>query len=214
MPAHPYPHSMTTLKAMVEDPPPLVPQPACDAARAAYDRLVRIHPMHTMEVEDAIIAFGRVLWPYRKAFEALIRQALTPEHHGAMGSMNAGVPHAERGAHCAALLEARVAAEGAVRSAIAADDREYRRLIREFQAIQHELDQHIAALRRLAERTVDHPEVTVEILETVRTFERGFATLAREPEAREVCAATEAYGERHGFLRERALSASRPKIFG
>lgn len=241
MPAHPYPHSMALLKAMVEDLPPLAPVPALQSARETYDRFLRHSPAYANEIEDAIVAYGRVLWPYRKAFDALVRQELIQHEESLFiaplppalrerfrewrrdgGSLidlldqhgvSSRFTPTERGTLCEALIAARTGAETAIRQAIAADDAEYRRLIREFQALQHELEQHINGLRRLAERAADHHEVFAEIMETVRTFERGLANLAREPEVREVCAAIEAYRERHTYLLERRESESLPKIF-
>ena len=241
MPAHPYPHSMVLLKAMVEDLPPLAPEPAARSARETYNRFLRAPPAYANEIEDAIVAYGRVLWPYRKAFDALTRQELIRDEETHFVSRLApalrerfrewrqdggslvdlldqrGVSSrftpTERGALCEAIVAARASGEDAARRAIAADDAEYRRLIREFQALQHELEEHINGLRRLAERAADHHEVFAEIMETVRTFERGLANLAREPEVKEVCAAIEAYRERHVYLTERREAAALPKIF-
>lgn len=232
---------MALLKAMVEDLPPLAPEPAMRSARETYERFLRASPAYANEIEDAIVAYGRVLWPYRKAFDTLVRQELTQneETHFVSrlalalrerfrewrqdgGSLTELLDHHrvssrftpnERGALCEALVAARASGEDAVRKAIAANDAEYRRLIREFQALQHELEQHINGLRRLAERAADHHEVFSEIIETVRTFERGLANLAREPEVREVCAAIEAYRERHTYLLERREVEALPKIF-
>ncbi|MBI4435025.1 hypothetical protein HY635_04430, partial [Candidatus Uhrbacteria bacterium] len=175
---HPYPHSMALLKAMVEDLPPLAPEPATRSARETYDRFLRASPAYANEIEDAIVAYGRVLWPYRKALDTLVRQELIRNEEGHFVSRLApairerfrewrrdggslidlldqhGVSSrftpTERGALCEAIVAARASGDGAARQAIAADDAEYRRLIREFQALQHELEQHITGLRRLA----------------------------------------------------------------
>ncbi|MDO8621892.1 MAG: hypothetical protein Q7R80_01555 [bacterium] len=238
---HPFPHSMALLKALTEDPPPLAPEPALRSVREAYDRFLRQPPAYANEIEDAIVAYGRVLWPYRKAFDAMVRAELVQHeeelfvsvltsglrerfrewrHDG--GSLldlldqhrvSSRFTPTERGALCGALVTARRSAEDAVRTAITAHDAEFRRLVREFQAIQQEIEQHIASLRRLAERASDHPEVFQEIIETIRTFERGLAHLAREPEARDVCAAIESYRERHAYLKEMRAEALGPKIF-
>jgi hypothetical protein len=238
---HPFPHSMALLKALAEDLPPLAPDPATRSARETYERFLRHPPSYANEIEDAIVAYGRVLWPYRKAFDTLVRQELVQheethfvsrlspelrerfrEWRQDSGSLTDLLDHhrvssrftpSERGALCEALVAARQNGEAAVRKTIATDDAEYRRLIREFQVLQHELEQHINGLRRLAERASDHHEVFSEIMETVRTFERGLANLAREPEVRDVCAAIEAYRERHVYLKERREVEALPRIF-
>ena len=232
---------MALLKVLPEDAPPLAPEPALRSAREAYDRFLHQPPAFANEIEDAIVAYGRTLWPYRKAFDALVRGELVRNEEAIfVSSLTSGLRErfrewrhdggslldlldqhrvssrftpTERGALCEALVTARRRAEDAVRAAITTDDEGYQRLIREFQAIQHEIEQHIASLRRLAERASDHPEVFQEIIETIRTFERGLAQLAREPEARDVCAAIESYRERHAYLKEMRAEALGPKIF-
>lgn len=232
---------MALLKALTEDPPPFAPEPTLRSLREAYDRFLRQPPAFANEIEDAIVAYGRLLWPYRKAFDALVRGALVQhEEELFVSSLTPGLRErfrewrhdggslldlldqhrvssrftsTERGSLCEALITARHRAEDATRAAIGSDDAEYQRLIREFQAIQHEIEQHIASLRRLAERAADHPEVFQEIIETIRTFEHGLAHLAREPEARDVCAAIDAYRERHAYLKEVRAEAMGPKIF-
>ncbi|MBI4449742.1 hypothetical protein HY634_01670 [Candidatus Uhrbacteria bacterium] len=232
---------MALLKALTEDQPPLAPEPALRSVREAYDRFLRQPPAYANEIEDTIVAYGRVLWPYRKAFDAMVRADLVRnEEQHFVSALSAGLRErfrewrhdggslldlldqhrvssrfsaTERGALCEALITARHRAEDAVRAAVIADGAEYQRLIREFQALQHEIEQHIASLRRLAERAADHPDVFQEIIETIRTFERGLAHLAREPEARDVCAAIEAYRERHAYLKEARAEALGPKIF-
>lgn len=239
---HPFPHSLALLAAIIEDTPPLAPEAALHSARDTHDRFARTPPASTTEIEDAIIAYSRVLWPYRKAFDALVRTWLETNEATAFtahlptelreryvafaaqgGSLSdihdaarlrGAFSSVEANALCATLLETRHRSVAAVRAAIASDDHEYRKLIKEFQAIQHEIESHIAALRRVAEHAIDHPDVYREIMETVRMFERGLAQLAREPEAKEVCAAIEAYQERHAEARARRLAEQRPKIFG
>lgn len=201
--SHPFPHSLVALRAMCADSPPLVPKQAIASARAAYDQFLRQPPSYANVIEDAIIAYGRVLWPYRKAFEALIRKELGVEHADAYARVPTGAPRESLAATCSALIAERACAERAVRAAIDANPTEYERLIREFRALQHEIEEHLFGLRRLAERASDHPEVFLEIMETVRTFERGFAYLAREPNSKEICAAIGTYRERHAEARAR-----------
>lgn len=203
---------MALLRTIAVDPPPLAPASALESARAAYDQFLRAPPRWANEIEDAIVAFGRILWPYRKAFEVLIHKEL-----GAQADVMARASGTARpeglAAACSQLVAERARAERAVREAIAVNPAEYQKFIREFQAIQHEIEQHIASLRRLAERAADHPEVFAEIIETVRQFERGLARLAKEPSPKEVCAAIEAYRERHTEARVRREAAARPRIF-
>lgn len=203
---------MTLLRAMFTDPLPLVPEMAIASARAAYDQLLRQPPSYANVIEDAIIAYGRVLWPYRKAFEVLVRNEL-----GATADAYTRVPGTTRpetlAAVCGQLVADRARAERAVRAAVAADPAEYQRLIREFQGLQHEIEQHVFGLRRLAERAADHPDVFSEIMETVRTFERGFAQLAKEPTSKEVCAAMETHAARHTEAREQRAVEHGRSIF-
>lgn len=216
---------MAMLRAMCADAPPLAPETAIASARAAYDQFLRQPPPYANEVEDAIIAYGRILWPYRKAFDVLVRKELgapADAHTRAPSRTRSATPargHASSehaggfAAMCGRLIAERAQADRAVRAAIAADPSEYQRLIREFQSLQHEIERHIFDLRRLAERAADHPEVFSEIMETVRTFERGLAYLAKEPSPTEVCAAIESYRSRHAEARLRREAESRPRIF-
>lgn len=236
---------MAFLRTILEDPPPLVPEAALRAARATYDQFLRILPSSATEVEDALIMYGRILWPYRKAFAVLVRESmeradahatftvelpptlraqftafaraggtLTDLHDPDATRARESFSPREIGVFCPALVAARQRADGFVRASIATDATGYRKHIHEFQAIQHELEQHIAALRRLADRTADHPEIAAEIRETVRGFERGLAQLAREPEVQEVCAAIEGYRARDAERRGVRRSEAREQIFG
>lgn len=228
---HRFPHSMTLLRAMAEDVPPRAPAPVIVALREAHERFRASPPERVEAIEDAIVAFGHLLWPYRKAYEALIRATLEADDlalftsrlsndlrtrfrdfKDAGGSL-AGLHDAtrvsrffspeEQGRLCAALLDVRAAAEAQVRSDIEANATAYERLVTMYQTIQHEVDTHLAALYRLAEEYHEHEEVAGDIRETVRAFRRGFAQLAREPEARDVCAAIDSYRERGEQSRER-----------
>lgn len=203
---------MTLLRALVEDQLPFVPETAVASARAAYDQFLRIPPTWANEIEDAIIAYGRVLWSYRKAFEVLVRNELGTRADVHARAPTRAVPET-LAATCSALVAERARAERAVRATIAANSAEYERLVREFQTLQHEIEQHLFGLRRLAERAADHPEVFSEIMETVRTFERGLAHLAREPNSKEICAAIDVYRERHIDARERRMREGGPRIF-
>lgn len=215
---------MTILKQMADDGLPLAPEPTMTALRETYERLRTQPPTSAAEIEQVTISFGRILWPYRKAFEALVRAELAAHDHAhvaqrlgnglrqqftafrARGGSLADLHDAQRvsatftpadqGRLCALLLEARAEATEQVRAAIAEDATAYRRLIATYEGIQHEVDGHLAALERLMERFRAHPEVADDIRETVREFQRGFASLAREPEAHAVCAAADAYRER------------------
>ena len=228
---------MVLLRGLLDDPPPLVPKSTLRAIHEMYDRFLRMPPGRSGEIEDAALGFGRILWPYRKAFEALIREGLIVHEepqfaeelspslqegyaafraqgarsladlHDAVG-LTSYVAAGDHGQLCDALLASRRSVMRRVRDGIARDSHHYEDLVREFRILQNELEQHIAALRRLADRAGEHPEVRAEILESVRTFERGIAHLAREPEAREICAALEGYAQRHQELRERRSPAT------
>lgn len=211
---HPFPHSLTILKQMAEDLPPLAPEPTERALRETYERY-RVHPPASQqEAEDAIVAFGRILWPYRKAFEDLVVRALAPEHRSVVATVPSRVPRNQRAAHCAALLESRQDAERRVREVVSKDDAEYRHRIQQFQAIQHEIDGHLGALQRLVERVGAFPGLADDIREAIREFQRGFAALAREPAAADVCAAVETYRERHNQAHRTRTREALPKVFG
>jgi hypothetical protein len=198
---------------MCVDPPPLVPEAVIASARAAYDQFLRQPPTYANAIEDAIIAYGRVFWSFRKAFEALIRKELGVERADAHARLPTRAASETLAATCSALIAERARAERAVRAAIATDATEYERLIREFRSLQHEIEEHLFGLRRLAERAADHPDVFSEIMETVRTFERGLAYLAREPNPKEICAAIDTYRERHAEARVRRTRETSPRIF-
>ncbi|MBI4433573.1 hypothetical protein HY632_02285 [Candidatus Uhrbacteria bacterium] len=230
---HPYPHSMALLKSIATAAPPLVPEPTLRAARATYDRFLRMPPGHTAEVEEALVAYGKILWPYRKAFEALVREHLDARDFDRFttkldrklrekyagfrsdgGSLTAlhDTAHvrgrfttSESSALCAVLVEARQEAEQHVRAAIATDATEYQQRVRAYEAIQHEIEQHLANLRRLADRVAHEDGVHHEIYEVVRQFERGLAHLAVEPTVADVCAVAEAYHERHHLRKDHAF---------
>ncbi|MDO8462910.1 MAG: hypothetical protein Q7S96_01365 [bacterium] len=221
---HPQQHTMTALLQFVNDPPPRVPEPVTRALVAAYQQFRTHPPASAQEVEHALIAFGRLLWPYRKAFEALIRTELAANDHALFtkrltstmrehfaafkatgrsladlhdaGTVGSFFPAGEWGALCTLLLDARRDAQVHVREQVDAQPAAYDRLVREYQAILHEIDEHLAALRRLAERVGEDTEVREHIVEALRGFDLGFVHLAEAPTASEVCAAVETYRDR------------------
>ena len=222
---------MTILRTMVEDLPPCTPDPIASAIREKYDRLLRMPPAVSSEVEDVIIAFGRMLWPYRKAFEVLVRESLKTftsrdltrklpadlsqryATYATSGKSLADLldtpnvrshfSREDQGMLCDALAGARLLAAKRVRRAIAEDNARYQTLVKQFLAVQHDIDQHLSALRRLAEQVIDDDEAHRMLRETIREFDRGFASLAREPKKHEVCAALESHRERAGGRRRR-----------
>ncbi|MBI2483323.1 hypothetical protein HYV74_04090 [Candidatus Uhrbacteria bacterium] len=230
---HPYPHSMALLKSIATAAPPFTPEPTIRAARAAYERLLRMPPSHTAELEEVLVAYGKILWPYRKALEALVREHLEAhdfdrfvakldrklrEKYAGFRADGGSIlllhdtsriggrfTTAELGALCAVLAEARREAETHVRAAIVADATEYQQRVRVYAAIQHEIEQHLANLRRLADRIAHDDGAHREIHEVVRQFERGLAHLAVEPTVAEVCTVTEAYHERHHMRKDHAF---------
>lgn len=239
--AHAFPHTMAILRAVMEDPPPLAPSETMSALVVAHEQFMKTPAAHVEEIERVLTVYGKRLWPYRKAYEVLIRKQLSAvdqtaftvrlpegfrvafagyvERGGTLADLHdvdqldEHLAIADRSALCAALLGARAAAERDVRAAIAEDSAEYRRLITEFLAIQREIEQHLAALRHLAERTSEHREVRREILEAVRLIEHGFAWLSRDPELSEVCAVAGHLVERHEYRRRERAERGVPRIF-
>ncbi|MFH1430196.1 MAG: hypothetical protein ABIG71_01570 [Candidatus Uhrbacteria bacterium] len=239
--SHPFAHSMTILRGMRDDLPPLIPEPTIAALQATYEQLLHAPPQQARDVEDAIIAFGRILWPYRKAFEALVREVLDAHHEvlftkrlddGLRTRFQSFIKHggslsdlhdaarasdffnsAELGRLCTALLDAHNEAEERVRKAIAKDDAAYMQHVQTFQALQHEIEQHLSDLRRLATRASGDETILQSILESIREFERGFARLAKDPEAHEVCAALETHRERHEQRIVHRRRTTLPSIF-
>lgn len=231
---------MAILRSLHETLPPRVPEPVARAVADAY-RQHRDHPAGSAEeIEQVLASFGRLVWPYRKAFEALIRVELAAsedaflaqhvtgsmrEHvvaykkgggmladlHDAV-RMRKVVPPEERGQLCMLLLDARVQAEANVRTQVAGDSAAYDRLVQQYQSVQYDVEEHLFALRRLAERVGEDTEMREHILEAVRTFELGFVYLAQEPNAREICAAVETFRERHEQHRK-TRSSREARIF-
>lgn len=156
------------------------------------------------QIEDAIVAFGKEIWPYRKAYQELhdeygkdepyLREALSPATCAKYEQFRTGGGKLEDirgGAQLEqtftaeekheieeAWLAARARAHKELDAAIAGEWRQkFESSLAALRGKQEEIEKRIAALRVLAEES---PKWSAEIVDKVKVFEEGWSGVERE----------------------------------
>lgn len=199
--------------------PPLVPDRLSSSLEQAVEA-ARRNPSLTLEdLEDAMIIFGKKIWPYKKAFEewvdmfqgklgekffvgrmdnALKARYRDFESYGgtwrdaASGASALFFSAQQRHALGQILVDALIDVKGHARQAIMSIDRErYEERVAEFKNILDDIENRLSALRRMADEELDYPELAVEIRSQARSFEHGLCLLGPPHSFEAICKAEE-----------------------
>lgn len=65
-------HTLVIYETILNRLPPLVPQNVKQSLEVELDRLFRTEDVSLEEVEQSMIGYGKILWPYMKAFEEMV----------------------------------------------------------------------------------------------------------------------------------------------
>lgn len=215
MPAPLVKPTLEIFERLCDDLPPLFPKEIGADLERAREQMLLNHGLTIEELEDTMIAFGKKIWPYRRAFEEFVEiyegklgekflmGKLSPtmkqrykqfkEYGGTFRDLHSGAPASffsadERGNLCASLVDVRRdIRDHARQAALSVDRRKYEDRILEFQTILDDIEKRLDTLRLMAEDEQEHPELAAEIRAQVQGFEHGLCFLGPRVDYEAVC---------------------------
>jgi hypothetical protein len=197
-------YSLQLLREAIEKAPKAFPEERRSAMLAEHARLAADSNVALSQIEDAIVAFGKEIWPYRKAYQEIhdaygkdepyLRETLSPATRTKYGAFVAGGGKLEdvRGGGELertftpeekheieeAWLAARERAHRELDALIAGEwKQKFESSLAALRGRQAEIEKRIAALRALAGES---PKWAAEILDKVKVFEEGWSGVERE----------------------------------
>lgn len=220
-------HTLDIFRKLYDMIPPLVPKDTTTEMKQAIEQLSSNTLVTLEDVEDAMVLFGKKIWPYKQAFqelydiyeellaEKLLLGAMSHElkkkykefiaHGGAYSDIIHGGPMAffiseQRQELGKALVDVRHAVrKHAHQAALSTDKSRYEMSVQTFSDLQTEIEDTISELHALADAEEEHLELVKEIRSHIRGFEHGFASLGPHVRHADVCAAVEYFDGRKKF---------------
>ena len=220
-------------KNLTKNLPPLTPESVRDEIKHALDHLENDSSVTDLAAEEIVIAFGKKIWAYWKAFEEMnamysgklgekfllskLSRTLKAKYQefiaqgGDFTDVYSGRPalffsDIERVELSQALVEVDNDIRNYAMQAVMSTDRnKYENLIVDFQTILEDIEKRLGTLRQIAEDEQEHPQLADEIRAQVRVFEHGLCLLAEHTRYEEVLHAEEHFaGRRYDLKRFRS----------
>ena len=207
-------HTIDIFEIMYKNIPPLVPEEVEKEMGHALEHLHDDYKVGIEEVENMVIALGKKIWPYWKAFDELYnmdqgklgekfllgklsvelktKYSEFKEHSGnyhdlRMGASAIFFETEERFEITQALVEVDIDVRNHTeQSVLSLERKKYEDLIIDFQTILDDIEKRLDALRLVAEDEEEHPELATEIREHIRAFEHGLCLLGPNTQYHEV----------------------------
>jgi len=227
------PNTLQIFKQLYQYLPPLVPEDVRVDMKEALNQLEHNPHLTIDEVEDTMIAFGKKIWPYRKAYheivdvyegkigETMLLNALPKSiqkkygefiaHGGTYRDFVAGgaatefFEPEERVELTKVLVSVRDAIhQHARQAALTTDLVVYQKKIEEFSHVQAEIDAVFEQLHGLANAEQEHPELATEIRAHIRGFEYGLAALGPQTSLATMTESIDYFASRKEFKKMRS----------
>ena len=220
-------HTIEIFEIMYKQLPPLVPDEMKKEMEHALEHLNDDYKVGVEEVENIVIALGKKIWPYWKAFgefynmdqgklgEKFLLGKLPielkkkynefKEHGGTYHDLRSGSPAVffeveERLEITQSLIEVDIdIREHTRQSVLSIERKKYEDLIIDFQTILDDIEKRLDSLRLVAEDEEEHPELAEEIRAKVRAFEFGLCLLGPNSQTHELENAEDYFVERREF---------------
>lgn len=198
-------HTVAIFERMYKNIPPLVPDIVKEEMSHALGHLNDDFTVTVDDVEDVVIAIGKKIWPYRKAFEEFFdfyqwklgekfilgklplplkkRYQEFREHGATYHDLRLGGPLTffnsdEREKLMQIFVEIdKEIREHARQLVLSTEQKKYEGLILNFQNILDDIEKRLESLRLMAEDEEEHPQVAGEIRAQIRGFEFGLCLL-------------------------------------
>ncbi len=220
----PIKHTLAILEHLYAEIPPLVPAKVREEMAETIRRLRQGVAITRHELEDIIIAFGKKIWSYRRAFaelydryqhelgESVLLPHLSPPlrrryrdflaYGGSFSDLISGRPATfftpeERQELAEAFVEVvtHLTAHTS-QAAQSVDEKRYQEKIRAFQHLLDDMEHKLHTLRKMAEDEREHPALAAEIRAAIRSFEYGLCLLGPAVTYDAVCQAPEHFAGR------------------
>jgi hypothetical protein len=217
-------HTIAIFQQIYDRLPPLVPKEVKQEMQHALEHLHNDFTIELVEVENVVIAMGKKIWPYWKAFSEFFdiyqgklgekfllgklsvslknRYKEFKEHGGDYHDLRTGAPMSyftsvERVEFGEKLVEVDNEVRQHVRQLVVSTEAtKYQDLIMEFSNILDSMEKRLDTLRLMAEDEEEHPRLAEEIRAQVHYFELGLCLLGPHTRTDEIMGAEEFFGER------------------
>lgn len=217
-------HTIDIFARMEQNLPPLVPAEVKVEIARALEHLNHDYMVSSTEVDNMVIALGKKVWPYWKAFNeffarhtgnlgekfllgklssALKQRYHEYKEHGAtyhdlrMGGPLMFFTGEEREILVPFFIEVDQEIRAhAEQAVLTGERRQYEELIVNFQNILDDIEKRLVSLRQVAEDEEEHPGLAEEIRGQVKAFEFGMCLLGPNTQAHEVLNADDYFVER------------------
>lgn len=208
-------HTLFIFERLFQTMPPLVPDAIVEDVRAALEQARHNYTLSVIDLEDIVLAFGKKLWPYRKAFdefydiyegelgESFLLSRMSAGlkkrykeflvYGGSFRDLHRGRPaeffaQDERRELCSLLIQTRDDVLKHTRQAVTStEQRRYEARIIEFHSILEDIEKRLDTLLTMAEDEQEHPELSSEIRAQVKGFEQGLCLLGPHTGHDDVC---------------------------
>jgi len=217
-------HTIDIFERIYNHLPPLLPEETKEEFEHALEHLHDDVTIDLADVENIVIALGKKVWPYRRAFgefldmyqgklgEKFLLGRLTPalknrykeikEHGVTYHDLRSGDPLNYFELEERILLkESLIDVDGDVRvhaeqAVLGLDRKKYEDLIIDFQTILDDIEKRLDTFRLMAEDEEEHPRLAEEIRSQVRSFEFGLCLLGPNTEHHQILEADDYFLER------------------
>lgn len=217
-------HTISIFKRMSEKLPPLLPEETRAELRRALERLEGNLAAASEEVDNIVIALGKMVWPHWKAFNRFLEEyhgklgekfllgklspALKQRYHElkergvAYSDLRSGGPLAfftseEREIFAPLFVEIdREIRCHAEQAVLTGERRRYEELAADFQNILDEIEKRLDDLRLVADSEAENSALAEEIRSQVRAFEYGMCLLGPAVQPMAVLNAVDYFVER------------------
>lgn len=188
--------------------PPLFPEEEKERMHHALEHLEKDQTVTLKEIEDTMIGFGHIAWPWNQAYREFLAVAegevgehfllpkLTPgaqnrylefkAYGGTLRDMHSGHPASyfsedERIEISTALVDMQIDLRNfADRKVLGVERTKYLERVASFSGVLQSIQGKLEEMNILAEKELDHPNLADEIRMRVRSFEEGLCLLGPE----------------------------------
>lgn len=213
---------------LFEHLPPLFPIEEKDRMKHALEHLEKDPTITVDSLEETMIAFGYLVWPWNQAYSEFLALAegevgehfLLPRlslsvqekyrefksYGGDLRELHSGRPaeyfdNEERAELCVALLEMQKDLREFVnRKILGVEQKKYLSRVGEFKKILSDIRKKLEEMTVLAEKEQDHPNLSREIKARIKSFEQGLCLLAPNPDYEAVCESADFFAGRREDL--------------
>lgn len=216
---HPHHFSLNILKSLIDSVPKAFPAEKHAEMEKAYQVMLANLQISQAEIEETMIAFGKEIWPYRKAFwkmhdiyggkkeGAVVKEKLSPALRSKFAEFVSGGGDLEDFRHGAVLeetftpeekfalgqaeLEAHDQVDVEIETMCQGEKQtEFQGMVKDFQVFRDKLIEKINILKGMAQQS---PKWAGEIEEKARTFEEGFCLLEKSYNIEDIDGAVDYY---------------------